>query len=159
MQAWHYWEKDESCWPYYYLINAFGHQANTHRSHPHQSNSIALFTPPFNVSTPFQGWKIPHTSELPRMLTRQHRSSVWDKEILISLVALSSPTFVPCPSHGERWLLWNLISVISSRCFFTPLLGFRVVLWKKHHRALGWQRMPPGSFGQIGAIKWCVIQD
>lgn len=29
---------------------------------PRHSNSIALSTPPLNVSTPFQGWKIPHTS-------------------------------------------------------------------------------------------------
>lgn len=143
IQTRHWWEKDEHRWPSYCLTNASGHQANMHPSPPHRSNSIVLATPPFNVSTPFYGWKMPHTLWLPMMLTRQCRSSLWDKKILISPVALFWPTSLPCPSHGERRLFLkpNISDIIKVLLYPPPphthtLLGSREVMWKNTIRHL-----------------------
>lgn len=141
IQSW-WWEEDVSLRPFYCPPNASGHQANAHPSPSPHSNSIVLSTSPFNVSTPFHGWKMPHTRELSRTVTWQCGSSLWDKKILINPVGLFWQPSPSSPSPDGQGFVWNSISVISSRCCFVPLRTRRGDVKKI------W-RVPSGSVGQF----------
>lgn len=126
---------------------------------PHQSNFIAP------LYATFQG-----LNTFPRLKNTSHQLTPLDVDLVVQVITLRQrDSYQPSclllthvhPLALSPWAMTSLKLNMSDiiKVLLDPSLRVWRGVVKKYHQPLAWQKTPPGSWIQFGAIKWSVIQD